>query len=285
MATPDVAAGVTGMLLDRLGFGADDGARLLDVSPEALVQAQAELVPASESLSVERRRRGLGLPFQPVIDGDVLPARAVDAVADGAATGVSLIAGTTLDEWNLFTLMTQERDLDNETLRRRVGKVFDDERADDVIDVYERSRPGASPAELWNAVMTDLVFRLPAIRLLEAHAPHGPAWSYLFTWPSSAFEGRLGACHAVEIPFVFDNLGRKGVPFFLGDLDDRAHALANATSRAWLAFASTGDPNHDGLPHWPRYDTARRATMELGTTQAVLDDPAGEVREVWAGAI
>ena len=32
-------------------------------------------------------------------------------------------------------------------------------------------------------------------------------------------------------------------------------------SRAWLAFARHGRPDHAGLPAWPGYSTAGRATM------------------------
>jgi para-nitrobenzyl esterase len=214
----------------------------------------------------------------------VLPQRAVDAVAAGSASGVALVAGTTLEEWNLFSVIGGDRSLDDEALRRRASRVFGDD-ADDVIDAYEQSRPGASPAALFSAIMTDLVFRQPAIRLLEAQEPHGPAWSYLWSWGSTAFHGALGACHAVEIPFVFDNLDRKGVPFFLGEVDDAARSLATATSRAWLAFANNGDPNHAGLPEWPAYDSSRRATMNFSTAPAMVDDPDGDIRRQWVGVI
>jgi para-nitrobenzyl esterase len=75
------------------------------------------------------------------------------------------------------------------------------------------------------------------------------------------------------------------VPFFLGAIGPEETALATATSRAWLAFARSGEPGHDGLPDWPAYDADRRATMVLGTAPAVEDDPASAVREVWADRI
>jgi para-nitrobenzyl esterase len=57
--------------------------------------------------------------------------------------------------------------------------------------------------------------------------------------------------------------------------------LADAMHRAWIAFARSGDPNHDGLPSWPRYDLARRATMRFDATCEVLDDPLGQDREAF----
>jgi para-nitrobenzyl esterase len=97
---------------------------------------------------------------------------------------------------------------------------------------------------------------------------------------STAFGGLLGACHGLEIPFVFDNLGRSGVNLFTGD-PPGGQELATAMHRAWLAFARGGDPNHDGLAPWPRYDTTRRATMEFGPQCRVLDDPMGDERTLW----
>ena len=55
--------------------------------------------------------------------------------------------------------------------------------------------------------------------------------------------------------------------------------------RAWIAFARDGDPQHAGLPEWPRYDLDRRATMRFDTTFELLDDPAREDREVFEAEI
>jgi len=66
--------------------------------------------------------------------------------------------------------------------------------------------------------MTDRIFRIPAIRLLEA--PHryqsDGTFSHLLEWASPAFDGRLGSCHALEIPFVLDNLDAASGELFTG---------------------------------------------------------------------
>jgi para-nitrobenzyl esterase len=53
--------------------------------------------------------------------------------------------------------------------------------------------------------------------------------------------------------------------------------------QAWISFARTGDPNHAGLPHWPRYEAATRATMEWGETSQVVNDPQAAQRAAWNG--
>ncbi|MDZ7732772.1 MAG: hypothetical protein U5R31_06305 [Acidimicrobiia bacterium] len=125
-----------------------------------------------------------------------------------------LVTGTNTDEYTLFALAF--RSIDETKLRERVGRFFDD--PDTVLDIYRGNRPDASPDELWTAIMTDRIFRIPAIRLAEAQAPHRPdgTWMYEFAWSSPAFDGRLRSCHALEIPFVFDNLHQPGVDLLCG---------------------------------------------------------------------
>jgi para-nitrobenzyl esterase len=142
------------------------------------------------------------------------------------------------------------------------------------VDVYRRNRPGQSPGELLCAVGTDWFFRIPALRLAEARAAGpGRTFVYLFAWPSPSFEGRLGSCHALEIPFAFDTLGLSGSGFF----DEAAvpQALADTMHAAWVAFVAGGEPG------WSRYDTDRRPTMRFDTVSAAVDDPDAEERRVW----
>ena len=58
-------------------------------------------------------------------------------------------------------------------------------------------------------VQKDWYWRPPAVRLADAHASGARAATsmYEFAWPSPQPDGRLGAAHGVEIPFVFDTLG------------------------------------------------------------------------------
>jgi para-nitrobenzyl esterase len=103
---------------------------------------------------------------------------------------------------------------------------------------------------------------------------------YRFDYASTAFGGVLGACHAIDVPFAFANLDRRGVDMMLGGIDDDTRRLADRTSQAWATAARTGSPEHDDLP-WPAYDTGRRATCLFDRDVAVADDPAGDVRRLW----
>ena len=277
----DAAGHVTAAMLAELG--------LRPGSAEALLELPVgQLLAAQEAVTLQLASAGeLRLPFSPVVDGVVLPQHPREAVRAGAAANVHLLVGTTSDEYRLFSLMDRAQGpMPEERLTGRVARVVGKDRAADVIAAYRESRPNASVDDIWNDFATDWIFRIPATRLAEAQSINQPdTYAYLFTYKSTAFNGALGACHAIDVPFAFDNLDRRGVDVLLGGITDDTNALARATSRAWLAMAHNGTPQHDELPSWPRYSTSQRAVMELGTTRQVLDDPAGADRQLWASLL
>jgi para-nitrobenzyl esterase len=122
------------------------------------------------------------------------------------------------------------------------------------------------------------MFRIPAVRLLEARAALSDtaSWMYWFCWRSRAFEGRLGATHALEIPFTFDNLDQPGVDVFLGP-GERPQPVADRMHAAWTRFL------HDQNPGWQAYELEHRATMKFDETSELVLDPDGAERSAWAG--
>lgn len=281
-----VAAEVTSAFLAALGVIDLDG--LLVAEPSALVDAQATVTAAVMADPGHLGGRGgiaLAMPFQPV-SGGRLPDDPLQAVRDGSAAHVPLLTGTTLDEWNLYHLMSPGG-LDDPRLLARLDRMVGPHvqgGGRTVAETYRVARPGASADEVWCAVLTDWVFRVPAIRLAEAQASHQPAHTfvYRFSWASRAFDGRLGACHALDVPFMWNTLDQPGATVFLGE-GPRPQALAEAMHDAWWHFARTGDPNHDGLPVWPAYEPALRPTMDFGDTVQVIHDPASAERSLWSG--
>jgi para-nitrobenzyl esterase len=277
--SPATAARVSELFCERAG-GADLEA-LLRLPVEKILEAQtatlAHLMRHPSELD-DGRGLPLGLAFQPVVDGVLLPKAPIQAVREGNAAGIPVLTGTNLDEQQLFLIANPPK-LDRAQLLERLARLFGDgERAH---GVYASDRPGASEDDLYSAVLSDRIFRIPAIRLAEAQSGHeAKTYLYLFTWRSRAFGGRLGACHALEIPFVFNNLTRGGVEAFIGQ-GDLPSQLAEAMHDAWIAFAHGGDPNQGGTPPWPTFETSRRATMEFGDRIGVLHDPHGAERQLW----
>jgi para-nitrobenzyl esterase len=262
---------------DVAGLRAVDAATLLDAQTKAALDITQERATSPEG-------SGLGLPFGPVLDNVVLERAPLEAIAAGSAAHVALLCGTTAEEWRLFGMMLRSPE-DEQTLLRRLGRMVED--PDQVAAVYRQAHDVAGHDALWNAIMTDRVFRIPAIRLAEAQARHQPdnTFMYLFEWASPAFDGALGSCHALEIPFVFDNLGARGVEIFTGP--GAPVDLADAMASAWVAFANDSRPILPDGSDWPAYDTARRATMHLdaqsGRGCRVEHDPSAEARVAWDG--
>jgi CheY-like chemotaxis protein len=143
---------------------------------------------------------------------------------------------------------------------------------------YRAAHPGANPGDLLAALQGDWWCRVPALRLADARAGYAKSaaatYMYEFAWPSPQFNGRLGACHALEIAFVFDTLGYS-TEALLGP--NPPQHLADTMHAAWVAFATRGDPG------WPQYDLSRRATMHFDTTSEVVDDPLSAERVLWEG--
>ncbi|MFI5261976.1 MAG: carboxylesterase/lipase family protein [Candidatus Limnocylindrales bacterium] len=284
-----IALQVGRILADRVGVAATREA-VAAVSPDRLLVAAAELKddllahpdPARWGLEVVAS----ALPWQPVVDGDVIPDRPIVRIARGAGVDVDLLVGTNTDDWALFLVASGA--IDRITDDMLTGAVVDHgyEAAAayglpvDGLAGYRAAYPGASPGELLAAIQTDWWCRIPALRLADAHVGTGSAtYMYEFAWRSPVFGGRLGACHALEIGFVFDTLDR-GADQMLGPLlgDAPPQGLADTMHRAWVAFAATGEPG------WPKYDRDRRLTMRFDTVSRVVDDPRAFERALWGGA-
>jgi para-nitrobenzyl esterase len=262
--TPEHASEVAERATARAG-----GMDALRAAPwERLIEVQAEVT--------EELLRGVGaLPFMPVVDGTVLPRPPLESVRAGSAAPVRLLTGTTREEMALFLYSGPgPHELDEETAVRRLERA-NPEAGRSLYDAY-RAELGvdARPTDVWIAVETDRVFRVPAIRLASAQARHtADVWMYLFTWASPALDGALGSCHALEIPFVFNTL-LPGSQAFTGS-GPEAEAVAGEMHTAWTAFARSGDPG------WDRYDEGRRATRVFGPGAGTVEDPRGSVRRLW----
>ena len=284
--TADDALRMGRTFADRLGV-APTRAAFAAIPPDRLVAATTKL-KADVMAHPDPELWGLEviasiLPWQPVIDGDLLPARPIERIAEGASRDVDVIAGSNADDWRLFVVEngSMGRVTDATLAGPVVDHGFETVRAygvsDEDLAAYRAAYPGASAVDVLAAVETDWWCRVPALRLAEAHAA-APAGTYLyeFAWPSAAMGGVFGACHALEIGFVFDTLDH-GMEQMLGAmLEGAPQALADAMHGAWVAFAATGDPG------WPRYDLDRRATMRFDTVSQVVDDPRPFERALWS---
>jgi carboxylesterase type B len=214
------------------------------------------------------------MPWQPVVDGGIVPARPIDRIAAGAGAGVDLMAGATADEWNFFLVPGGAIDgITPEALAGAIAAYGLPVEA--TLATYRATHPRAGAGDLLAAIQGDWYARIPAIRLAEAHAKSTAAtYMYEFAWRSRQFGGRLGACHGADVAFVFDTLDL-GSEALAGDHPPQR--LADIMHAAWIRFAVSGDPG------WPKYDLGRRTTMRFDTMSGVVDDPRAGERMLWEG--
>jgi len=261
-------------VLDELGVSVKQIDRLASVSSESLIGAQTAVLAKAGGIGAMMNRRKVG--FNPVFDGRVVPAHPFEPAAPKISANVALIIGTNKDEILLF--IPQLSKLDEAGMMTRM-KGFLGDSAERIVTAYRRARVNASAAEIATAITTDQFVRNASIALAERQALQkgAPVFMYLFKWETPVLGGMLKSPHALEIPFVFDNVATDRLS---GDAPTK-FALADRMSRAWIAFAHSGDPNHDGLPKWPAYDAVSRATMIFNNECKVENDPYGPERRAW----
>lgn len=256
-------------------LGQPDGgiAALRAATPEQLVDA-ATAAGAIDKLgtAVDRPVDGTGAGFHQVVDGVVITCSFVDTIRAKADQNVPLIIGTNADEGTLFGMLLPQNVAEADVV---IGPT-----AGDPAAVIAATKAAATGHPLLVDLMTDGVFRIPALRAADTQAETNvPVWVYLFTWKTPVFGGLLGATHALELPFVWGMANDPTWAFIVGD-NPPTH-LVDAMQDAWLTFAHTGNPNHEGAAPWPVYDPATRETMEFGDTVQVVLDPGAALRAAW----
>lgn len=260
-------------------LGGDGIDTLRTATADEILDAQKKLAAASQARTGISLFGNGGPGHRPVIDGHTVTRSAVEAVEIAGENGRPILIGTNLDEGTLFSFHLP-KDVTDQQMRAAVAAHTDE--PDAVLAAFAEAHPDASNRRRMVHMNGDTMFRTPSLRVVDAQVDSGgpPVFVYLFTWKSQGFGGAMGAMHALEIPFVW-NMDRKPWAALLGEGDPAPPDLADRMHEAWIAFTRTGDPNHDGLPAWPAYDTQRRPTMEFGDTIGIVDDPGGDTRASW----
>ena len=204
----------------------------------------------------DKREPAFGLSrFLPVYGDDVLPEHPITALKNGVGADVELLIGTNTEEMNLYFVPSG--------VRRKIGKFLAtfavnraEPKAKEILKAYGINERNKRPGDAFTEALTDLVFRLPARRFAQAH--RGRTHVYEFAWRSTAYNNELGACHALELPFVFDTLATASGQRGLAGANP-PQEVATRINKIWADFAKTGE-----LP-WPAYDEQRLAcTLDTG---------------------
>ena len=207
--------------------------------------------------------------FLPVLGDDVIPVSTDAAIAAGAGAEVELLIGSNREEMNIYFVPPGICDLNDAMMAKfLLGQVYPS--AEEALLAYGLGK-GEKPGMALTAAMSDLVFRQPVRDFALAH--RGRTHVYEFGWRSPAFHGRLGACHALELPFVFDTLSTcSGSQGLVGETAPQE--LATHVHSLWVGFA------RDGRLPWPEFDADSRQVyrLEEGTSASEDEFPAAQLK-------
>ena len=284
LATAQQASRTTDAYLRALDLRAEHVERLLELPTAALMKAQA-MVESDIA----------GWPhFYPTADS-LFGGQPRQTLSEGRGNAVPLIIGTNRDEWNLFALAglsEWNKPLEEVELHARLRSKLPTSAAaaaEGLVDAYRSSRkekglPSGNRA-LLRAIEGDLRFRIPSLRFAELYQTLTPdTFVYLFTYASPGLGGLLGACHGLDLPFVFGTFDGPRQEQFAGQ-GEAVAKLSRTMTETWTAFAKRGEPASARVPSWPRYQLEQRATVEFDTDTRLVDDSFGAERRAWDGVI
>jgi para-nitrobenzyl esterase len=231
-------AGVLGTTPDLAGLAA--------VPLTALTQALLSFL-GNEALKKQWGIRPKNFfPVRPVVDGQLLHAEPLAAIQQQLEHGAPrrpVLMGYNADEMNFF--LVPNGDLDRIDLQRLEEFAADIGWPAGALDTCLAQMPKASPGEVLSRIQTDHYYRQPAVALEQLLRLAGcPTFLYEFGWQSPLHNGRMGAAHAMEIPFVLGNTASARAQEFIGALAPAR--LAGDMHATWAQFVLSGTP---GL--WP----------------------------------
>jgi para-nitrobenzyl esterase len=261
---PATAAEIGRRFAGFLEVGDNDRAALERVPVSSILTAQGQLA-RSFAMPLGTNQ----LPFVPTVDGEVvLP----DAAGNWfAACGHEVLVGYNAQELSAFHVIDPA--VLAATPQQALASVQQSAGAAGVqaFHAWTEANPGGAAAALLRDFYTDRQFGAPAVAYAKSLTSRGvAAWVYRFDWQARA---QLGACHCIELPFVFGNLPQwTGAQMVEGADPYEFAALADKVQRAWAAFARNGSPDHERLPHWPVLGD-RQEMMVLDTLPALRPLP------------
>jgi para-nitrobenzyl esterase len=275
----DAATGMTRNVMAALGLEPGDVDRLRQVSV-------TEMLAALSYVSSQAHASGGLLPFGPVVDHRTLYRDPWTPDAPSESAQVPMLIGSNLTE-GTFMLSTPRDPINDRELHQRVqnGLGFgalplEPAQADRLIALYRRDYPHETNTRLFQ-IMTGDNWMIPSVARvgeLKSAQDRAAIFVYHWEWITPVEGGRLGAPHTGEIPFVFDNVDVPTAELITGTGDDR-FAMADKVAKAWVAFARSGNPGHEGLPHWEPYSADHRAVMILDRQCRLAIDPHPAERE------
>ncbi len=258
-------------LLRHFNFGAADARKLQQIPWRDVRRANRDIVLAT-------RQR-----FSPTLDDAAFAAHPWDPDAPENAAAIPMMIGTCRTELSnqLGSADESTFTLNEEDLAERLRAFVPAEDIGELIALFQRVNPDASPSEIFFKITTARGYWRDSVLQTEAKTRQcamggAPVWSYRLMWRTPVEGGRRITPHSLDLPFMFDNVTK--APQMVGPPSADTAAMATMMSESWLAFARRGDPNNTAVPRWQPFDLRTRSVMLFDAPPNVASDPHREER-------
>jgi para-nitrobenzyl esterase len=291
MLTKELAAETTEMVLKEMNIGKSDWRKLLEISPEQLLEIQNKFVFIPPFMDE------IGMPsmhgFGPVVDGVALPNHPFDPAAPQISKDKPLLTGWNEDEYAFFAMQRRETEFTTFTFNDLPSKLEGQfgSNATTIVNTYRNALPDATAPQIYMAVLSINMMGLGSVEIAGRKAKQNGAPVYLYNFgyksdmkiPGTDFP--MGTPHAMDISYKFNNVqppkageeARRG----FGDSSPASCKASHNFAALWTSFAKTGVPSAEGVPKWPAYDFKNRPTMRIDTDCTVINDRGKTELDMW----
>lgn len=266
LATRQQALGFSQALADSLGIEKPDPAALQKLTADQILKAIAPL----------------GISYRASIDGRTFTHHPFDGAPPPQAAGIPVMTGCTRTEATYYLRDDPENfNLPKDEALRRLAGLLDveTESAAPIYAAYESVYPTETDSNRMVLAASDFIFKNTTWGIAALQSQQAPSWGFHFEWGTPIENGRMGAVHTIEVPFIFGTT--RAAAACIGEGPD-VEEMSERMMATWAAFARNGNPNNPHLPDWPQYDPTSKSTMVLDFECRVEDDPGGKAREALA---
>ena len=240
----------------------EEGKKLIDRLKSVLKKKTKELnveyllnLSEEEIIKLNQQLNFFCLP--PMRDGYLIPEDCYGAVEKGAYNGIDIIIGNNADEIRYWIQECGSYFLYKILIKILIENIITYRIKPNGEQIFQKFKEIVKENTNDN-FLVDLFFRIPALKISKIHSKNnGNIYLYNWTYPSS--HKNYGACHAVELAYVFNNLEEA---HFIGTKNIN-YKLAEISQDMWSNFAKYGNPSTNEYI-WKKYDSENNFCMNFG---------------------
>jgi para-nitrobenzyl esterase len=252
-------------IMKELNIPADQVELLEEVPYEILIRAY-------NKVNSDLAEHGFKNGWIPVANDWYLGDPMVVGFSDYAKT-VPTMAGTVIAEFSTRNNLEVENRMTEEDKVAAITEKYGED-APRIIELFKASYPGD---DIQTILKIDRLFRPCTVDYIAKKAEESTAPAYLYQFTTTFdIKGGAPAWHCSDIPFVFYNTSL--VPS--ADIENVTEKLEEEMAGAWVSFAYSGNPNHNGMVKWENYTAENKATMVFDANTRCVHDLDSEILEI-----